>query len=469
MNLLHFRIRGSVTRRGLNRVAVAIPFLLLPIALTTCADRNSDTYKGPSRDEIRSIVRSELAHAPAVDEPTLSRTEVEQIVESAIARIPKPAPGLTRADVERAVQAAIARIPTPTSGPSRDDVEQMLQEATQEIIRPGSLTVEDVEEIIDANLTEVFQPGLTRAEVKEVVQAAIQEAAETEPSFTYEEVQRMARTAVASIPPRSAPAEYTKFVVDNAINRYETEGLNATLAYYNRAESVDGQWYVFIIDENGKIIGHFDPDRLGLDLNGWVGTDANGYNFGSEMLAAPEEGKWVSYVYNNPEASSPNAESVDHYHLKRAWVVRHDGLLFGSGWYINPDEQIRSLMSATVSKFRSVGLEATVEYFASAESVPVGLAATIDYYNNIDGVRGEWFAFIANEDGEIVAHYQPKMLGRDLEDLFGTDVSEATEEGDWVTTANVNPSTGHQETMRVWVVRHDGMTFGSGWRHDGSN
>ena len=29
---------------------------------------------------------------------------------------------------------------------------------------------------------------------------------------------------------------------------YESEGLDATLAYYNTADSIDGQWYVFIID-----------------------------------------------------------------------------------------------------------------------------------------------------------------------------------------------------------------------------
>ena len=107
------------------------------------------------------------------------------------------------------------------------------------------------------------EPGLSRADVEEVVQAAIQEAAEPEPRLTQAEAERIARNAVASIPPRSAPAEYTKFVVENAISRYETEGLDATLAYYSRAESVDGQWYVFIIDENGKIIGHYDASRLG--------------------------------------------------------------------------------------------------------------------------------------------------------------------------------------------------------------
>ncbi len=458
-----------MARRSLNRVVVAILLLLVPILLTTCGDRNSDTYAGPSRAEIKSIVRAELADAPTPAEPGPSRAEVEQIVESAIAGIPEPAPGLTRADVEQVVQGGIARIPTPTSGLSRDDVEKILQEAIEATLRPEQLTPADVEKIIQAAIAEMPEPGLSRADVEEAVQAAIQEAAEPESSLTYMEVQRIARNAVASIPPRSAPAEYTKFVVDNAINRYETEGLDATLAYYNRAESVDGQWYVFILDESGTIIGHYDASRIGLDLNEWVGTDANGYNFGTEMLTATQEGKWVSYVYNNPETDSLSSESVEEYQLKKAWVVWHDGLLFGSGWYINADEQIKALVTATASRFSSVGLEATVEYFASPGSVSAGLAATIDYYNNTDGVKGEWFAFIADRSGRIVAHYDPEMLGKDLEYLFGTAVVEGTEDGSWVTTEDTNPSTSHWESMRIWVVSHDGMTFGSGWYYDGTS
>ena len=56
--------------------------------------------------------------------------------------------------------------------------------------------------------------------------------------------------ATATVPPKSTPADYTKFLVRDAISRYESEGLDATVAYYNTKESVDGQWYVFMSDEN---------------------------------------------------------------------------------------------------------------------------------------------------------------------------------------------------------------------------
>ena len=73
----------------------------------------------------------------------------------------------------------------------------------------------------------------------------------------------------------------------------------------------------------------------------------------------------------------------------------------------------------------------------------------------------DWFAFIADGSGTIVDHYDKSMVGTDIKDLLGTDVFEATAEGNWVTT----------EDVRVWVVSDGGMTFASGWHrgHDESN
>ena len=306
-------------------------------------------------------------------------------------------------------------------------------------------------------------PGLTRSEVEEIVRAELADAAVSSqpgPGLTPAEVELIARGVVASIPSRSDPAGYTRFFVDGAIGRYETLGLEATLAHYNREESIDGQWYVFIIGEDDRLIAHPNPYRLGLDLKGWVGTDANGYNYGSEMLSATEEGKWVSYVYRNPESGDLGPGYTGELELKNAWVVKHDGLLFASGWYVNADEFSKAMVATAAHVFREVGLEGTIAYFANPESDFAGLAATIEYYNNTANVEGEWFAFIADESGTVIDHYDKALVGTDLNDLLGTDAFEATPEGNWVTA----------EDVRVWVVGQDGMTFGSGWRsgHDAS-
>ena len=350
------------------------------------------------------------------------------------------------------------------AGPSRAEVEEIVRAGLAESPAPPTaepgLTSTDVEEAIRAALADLPQPesGLSESEVEEIVKAAVAAIPQPEPGLTSAEAEQIARGVVASIPPRSAPAEYTRFFVNNAISRYETQGIDATLAHYNREESVDGQWYVFIIDENDLVIGHPDAHRLGLDLKGWVGTDANGYSFGPDMLSATEDGKWVSYVYRNPESGDLGVGYTGELELKNAWVVKHDGLLFASGWYVNADEFTKAMVSTAARVFRQAGLEGTIAYFASPGSDFAGLAATIEYYNNTPNVEGEWFAFIADESGTVIDHYDKTLVGTDLKDLLGTDMFQATAEGNWVTT----------EDVRVWLVSQDGMTFGSGWQRDGS-
>ena len=122
---------------------------------------------------------------------------MERIVEAASASTPVPQPGLTSADVEDAIGTAFADMPKQ-------------------------------------------EPGLSRTEVEQIVHDAIAGTSEQEPGLTSSEAEKTTRGVVASIPPKSTPAEHAKFFVDNALSRYETEGLDATLAYYNREESIDG-------------------------------------------------------------------------------------------------------------------------------------------------------------------------------------------------------------------------------------
>ena len=313
------------------------------------------------------------------------------------------------------------------------------------------------EELADTPVPAEPEPELTAGEVEEMVGAALADILQSQPGLTSAETEQIARGVVASIAPKSAPSEYTKFFVENAISLYETQGLDATLAYYNREQSVDGQWYVFIIDENDLVIAHPDPSRLGLDLKGWVGIDANGYNFGPEMLSATGDGKWVSYVYQNPESGSVTPGDLSKVDLKNAWVVRHDGLLFASGWYIDVDQFTKDIVTAVADLFRSVGLEGTIESLSSnPESILGGVAESAVSYNASGAAEGEWSIFVADESGAVMLHFNPSMIGKQIEDLLGGDLSGVTEEGAWLTS----------EFMRIWMVRFDGWMFGAGWRND---
>ena len=380
---------------GKIRCAALLLALLLTAAaaVTACADRSADQNAGLSRAEVAEIVRMELSAAPPPAAATPATTAT-----------------ITSADVEEAINRAIGELPRP-------------------------------------------EPRLSRNEVEEIIRAALADITSPPPGLTEDEAWRIARDAVASIPPRSAPADYTQFFVESAIARYETRGLEATLAHYNSPQSVDGQWYVFIIDENDRVIGHPDPERLGLDLNGWVGTDANGYEFGPEMLAATEDGKWVSYVYRNPESGGIGSGKFE---LKNVWVERRDGLLFASGWYIDADEFTQRLVSIAVDHFRDGGLSATVAYFASPGSALAGLEAAIDYYNTAETLDGKWSAFIGDPSGKIVAHSDPSMIGRGTQELSSSEPFDATEDGVWVTS----------ESLRLFMAEYDGFVFGSGWSRE---
>lgn len=155
-------------------------------------------------------------------------------------------------------------------------------------------------------------------------------ACDTAPTATQPETPQSPLASLPSLDEISREAEpglYTQAFVAEAIRRYDAEGREATLAYYNTAESVDGEWYIFIIGEDAQVLAHSAiPENVGLFVKRPLGVDANGYDFGAAMLAATEQGSWVSYVFENPARGG-------FLETKHAWVIKHDGLIFASGWY----------------------------------------------------------------------------------------------------------------------------------------
>ena len=187
-------------KRNFNRIGMALLALLVPLLLAACSDGDSDTAAGLSRAEVEEIVRAEVVNlsSPPTAEPGLTAAQVEDAIREALGDTPQPDAGLSRAEVDRIVQAAVAGIPEP-------------------------------------------QPGLTPAQVDEAIRSAVADIPGPTPVLTSAEAERIARGVMASLPPRTDLAEYTRFFVEKAISRYETQGLDATLAHYNRPESIDGQ------------------------------------------------------------------------------------------------------------------------------------------------------------------------------------------------------------------------------------
>ena len=260
-----------------------------------------------------------------------------------------------------------------------------------------------------------------------------------------------------STPTKADPAAYTQAFVDEAVRRYKEDGRDATIAYYNSPESIDGLWYMFIADENNIMLAHAAiPENVGMSAENINGPD--GYPAGRMVVAGVREGgAWIPYTYLNPATGAVES--------KYSWVLRHDGLIFGSGWY----EEGPS---------KSDPAAYTVAYVDKALDLyySLGLEETVAYYNRPESVDGEWYMFIADENDVMIAHGGiPENVGRNLADIDGPDgypagkavLAGATSQGAWVDYVFLNPATGGREYKHSWVITVDGLLFGSGWYEEG--
>ena len=255
--------------------------------------------------------------------------------------------------------------------------------------------------------------------------------------------------------PRSVPGLYTQAFVQAAIDRYEDDGLEATLDHYNDPASVDGQWYIFMVSEDGDIIAHANQENVGVHASHLTGS--NDYPSGKIVLdSATEDGVWSGYTFWNPTTNRTQA--------KHSWLITHDGIIFGSGWY--EDGPRRSDQPAYTQAFVEQALNL---YDAS------GLDLTVQYYNSPASVDGQWYVFIVDASGILVAHPNADLVGVPITDVTGANGyptgqivwDDADEDGQWSGYVFSNPATGRSQAKNSWLVKHDGIIFGSGWYEDG--
>ena len=250
--------------------------------------------------------------------------------------------------------------------------------------------------------------------------------------------------------------EVTVELVRQALRRYDEEGREATVSYYNSPESAAGEWYVFIYDENDQAIAHPNQDLLGQDLKGDLGVDVVGYRFGEVMVGAGEQGLWVDFMFLNP--ATGNQE------FKHAWVVRHDGLLFGSGWYQVLPSSPLDVTKTGPAAYTVAVVDRAIRYYKAH-----GRAGAVQYYNTPESVDGDWYVFVVDENEKLIAHRDPSLLGKHIDEVGNTidgrrfSDLEVTEAGRWVDYVFVNPATGDEGIKHSWVMRHDGLIIGSGW------
>ena len=82
-------------------------------------------------------------------------------------------------------------------------------------------------------------------------------------------------------------ADTTQEYVNRAIQYYDDHGLDATVEYYNSRDSMDGQFYLFMMDENDIYLVHpFLPRLIGTDLK--AVTSSDNPQLGREIAQATE-------------------------------------------------------------------------------------------------------------------------------------------------------------------------------------
>ncbi|MXY46774.1 MAG: hypothetical protein F4Y44_07275 [Chloroflexi bacterium] len=252
-------------------------------------------------------------------------------------------------------------------------------------------------------------------------------------------------------PPKSEAAAYAQSLVQRAVNLYDDLGRDGTVDYYNMPDSVDDQFYVFILRAHDlrTFANGARPELVDIDPPARI--DAAGYAYGEAFAATTDEGHWVSYVFINP--------ATDKLESKHTWIMEHDGLLFGSGWYAEPAAYTQYLVNEAISMYESEGREETVAY-----------------YNSPDSLDGQWYVFIGDKNDRMLAHATvPENVGKRYDEVVSPDgypagaqvAAAATEDGAWTSYTYINPTTGNVQTKHSWVIRHDGMIFGSGWYEDG--
>ena len=246
------------------------------------------------------------------------------------------------------------------------------------------------------------------------------------------------------------PREYTVQYVNQAIDRYERDGLESLLDYYNSVASFEGEWYLFATDENDIYHIHpLLPKLIGTDIKDVIGSD--GYKLGEELAKATDEGVWVEYLWPHPVT----LKEVP----KVGYAVRRDGMLFASGYYLQVEDP---------AAHTKAYVQQAIDYYQTN-----GLEATIARYNSEESVDGQWGLTLADEDDILrVVHLAPQLLGTDLTDLatprraIGKEMAAATEEGNWINY--IFPNVRSSETLyaHTWAIRHDGLLFMSRYYDD---
>ncbi len=126
---------------------------------------------------------------------------------------------------------------------------------------------------------------------------------------------------------KTVTPEMAQEMVASAIMLFDEIGVDSFKQFDTNPKFHDGEIYVYVLRvDDGLIMAHgVDPSLIGK--NNYEVFDADGINLGELIInGATENGAWIYYKFKDPA----NQEILP----KEAWVVNHDGFIFGSGIYL---------------------------------------------------------------------------------------------------------------------------------------
>ena len=126
---------------------------------------------------------------------------------------------------------------------------------------------------------------------------------------------------------KTVTPEMAQEMVASAIMLFDEIGVDSFKQFDTNPKFHDGELYVYVLRvDDGLIMAHgVDPSLIGK--NNYEVFDADGINLGELIInGATENGAWIDYRFKDPA----NQEILP----KEAWVVNHDGFIFGSGIYL---------------------------------------------------------------------------------------------------------------------------------------
>ena len=271
------------------------------------------------------------------------------------------------------------------------------------------------------------------------------------------------------VPPVVGPRAAAQAYVEEAIRAHREDPV-AAREYYQSEASVDREndLYLILVQGTEIIVNGGFSGVVGDDITGRIGVDAIGKEYGKEIAAADEAGRFVTYLI-------PDPRSMYTLYRKHTWAIKADGLIFAAGSW-DKNEDVESTLEPHEDVIAAI-------YKAGARLLAQGGPATFQFYNTPASRDGERYVFIIDGDGvipgvppgTIIADVtRPDLLRTNISSLQASDVPDlgqriaAVGEGEelWISHMWRNPATGQEEQKHTYVTKFRGLIFGSGYYGD---